>query len=91
MAISETQKQNADLIFLDIRLPAGDGFLVMEQLKGRPAIAGKFPSSSQRARIRRRIRKERRLSRCQSNARTYRRRAQRGNIREADASGGTLC
>ena len=33
-AISEARKQRPDLIILDLGLPAGDGFIVMERLRG---------------------------------------------------------
>jgi len=38
-AMSEARKQEPDLIILDLGLPAGDGFVVMERLKTIPAVA----------------------------------------------------
>jgi len=35
-AISETRKQPPDLIILDLGLPAGDGFIVIDRLKANP-------------------------------------------------------
>jgi DNA-binding response OmpR family regulator len=39
MAISEAQKQKPDLILLDLGLPAGDGFLIMERMSKRPVLS----------------------------------------------------
>jgi DNA-binding response OmpR family regulator len=38
-AIAETRKHLPDLIILDLGLPAGDGFVVMERLNRIPALA----------------------------------------------------
>jgi DNA-binding response OmpR family regulator len=38
-AIAEARKNGPDLVILDLGLPAGDGFLVMERLKTMPSLA----------------------------------------------------
>ena len=38
-AVTEARKQSPDLILLDLGLPAGDGFVVMERFKRLPALA----------------------------------------------------
>jgi DNA-binding response OmpR family regulator len=39
-AISEARKQVPDLIILDLGLPAGDGFVVMERLRNNTSLFG---------------------------------------------------
>jgi DNA-binding response OmpR family regulator len=38
-AVSEARKENPDLIVLDLGLPAGDGYLVMERLSNIESLA----------------------------------------------------
>jgi DNA-binding response OmpR family regulator len=38
-AVSEAKKENPDLIILDLGLPAGDGYLVMERLSNLESLA----------------------------------------------------
>jgi DNA-binding response OmpR family regulator len=44
-AVNQARKEHPDLILLDLMLPAGDGYLVVERLKAMPALEG-IPSSS---------------------------------------------
>ena len=39
-SIVEARKHNPDVIILDLGLPAGDGFVVLERLKNIPELAG---------------------------------------------------
>jgi DNA-binding response OmpR family regulator len=39
-AVNQARKERPDLIVLDLMLPAGDGYLVMERLKSMPALEG---------------------------------------------------
>jgi DNA-binding response OmpR family regulator len=39
-SMSEARKHEPDLIILDLGLPAGDGFVVMDRLKSIPALSG---------------------------------------------------
>ena len=38
-AVSEARKQQPDLILLDLGLPAGDGFVVLERFRANPNLA----------------------------------------------------
>ncbi len=40
MAISEAKKSRPDVILLDLGLPAGDGFVVMERINKTPSLSG---------------------------------------------------
>jgi CheY-like chemotaxis protein len=39
-AVNQARKEEPDLILLDLALPAGDGYLVMERLRAMPALEG---------------------------------------------------
>jgi DNA-binding response OmpR family regulator len=39
-AVNQARKEHPDLILLDLMLPAGDGYVVMERLKAIPALEG---------------------------------------------------
>jgi DNA-binding response OmpR family regulator len=39
-AVNQARKEKPDLILLDLSLPAGDGYVVMERLKAMPALEG---------------------------------------------------
>jgi len=38
-AVMEARKQTPDLVVLDLGLPGGDGYVVMQRMKGIPALA----------------------------------------------------
>jgi CheY-like chemotaxis protein len=39
-AVNQARNEQPDLIFLDLMMPNGDGYLVMERLKAMPALEG---------------------------------------------------
>jgi CheY-like chemotaxis protein len=39
-AVNQARKERPDLILLDLMLPAGDGYVVMERLSAMPALEG---------------------------------------------------
>ncbi|HYY34269.1 MAG TPA: response regulator [Gaiellaceae bacterium] len=39
-AVNQARKEQPDLILLDLSLPAGDGYIVMDRLKAMPALEG---------------------------------------------------
>ena len=39
-AVNQARKEQPDLILLDLSMPAGDGYLVMDRLRAMPALEG---------------------------------------------------